>query len=131
MAEITSTPIADSNDNLLQLSLPQKEGRSGILTSFLIGRNELLHIIKDYQGANDRRLLYGTKLLIGYIDDDTYRRDLYQRFNDRIKEIGDSNTSADRKVGEVLDETIYILGEITSYFDRTVGFSHKLEVRLL
>ena len=130
--ENTATQISDTDGNTLSLSLPQKEGKAGYLTSFLIARNEIIHIIKSIQGKYDARLIYAVKVLIGFVDEDAYRRELYKRFNDRIREINETrDTTAEAKAEAIMDEATFIIGEITSYFDRVVGLSHKLEARLL
>jgi hypothetical protein len=127
--ENISTPDA----GVLSLSMPQREGKAGYLASFLIARNEIVLIIKSSSGNvnNDHRIRLAVKALIMFIDDDDYRRDLYKTFNARVAEILSSSGSADLKADQIMDESLFIIGEVTSYFDRCIGLSHRLEARLL
>ena len=132
MPDVINTPPSGNGDNILSLSLPQKEGKAGYLTSFLIARNEIIGIIKNSNSGYDRRIIFAVKALIGFIDEDEYRYALYKKFNDRVSEINAMvETGADERSDMVMDEALFLIGEITSYFDRVIGLSHGLEVRLL
>ena len=123
--------LTGNGGNALTLSLPQKEGKAGYVLSFLMARSEMMQIIKSMTRVDDPRIVNAAKLLIGFVDEETYRRDLFKRFNDRISEINKGSETALEKQHLILDEALFVVGELTSYFDRAVGLSHRLEVSML
>jgi hypothetical protein len=127
-AATAQTSTLSDSQGTISLALPQREGKEGVLGSFLIARNELFRAILLSEGINNSRIEYGIRALIGYIDEDKFRKELYQRFSDRCAEIQKSEGTASDKQSRTLNESIFVIGELTSYFDRCIGLSHKLEV---
>ena len=127
-------PIPTSSDqgSFFELGLPQKEGKKGYLMSYFMARNEIIQIIKITDKPFDSKLVNAVRALISFVDEDVERRKMFEDFNNKLDEIDAMpDLSLDKKLELKNRHLWYMMGEVTGYFDRAIGLSHKLVARLL
>jgi len=118
----------DDQLEMPEMNTPQRGSKEGYLQLFFISRQQFGRIIENSTSFTDERVIMYTRFMISSITDDDLRAEAEDNLDKDLEEIDKMEGSNEAKSKLRFKVCMYMLGDITAFYDQFLGVTHRLRI---